>query len=543
MTVLPRSIFATMRSPCLRRAACVVAIVATACSKSPGHQQSDPPPPAEFLLSSADSTFWVATTKGETHVRGAPLVLANYDGRFYELYSADDDYSFPDASLVGERLYRRDLLTGDSALVFADTVVPRFAREYALSHPGERPLSPDEEGSANPATNVTAEVDVLEVYGPYVSFEYHVDVERPDRPLWHATRRGVINLRTGRAQTVADVFGGSQGERLVAASRRAFQHTRDSLRAARAGMTDDERRAADALGLLEFDDRSFNLTELDGAPALQFSIPGRGEGAIGNAVELEAVAADSASWWRSVVPGLPSEDDGGNDRWTAEHYRVVARYDTSGDIAHISIADSATREWPVTSVLAPVHRIDWLDHPPIGDDQRRALARAFDQAAAYDHATRVAAAPFVGRILRSASLPIRLGLRSASDVGTSAFYLVTSHASLQGGARKPARNIRADDATARQQHGKRVRRRDSLDDRQVRGDRRISSQPRGRRDRFDRSRRFSRADSARRLGGDESERELRRDELDGSRRACGGGGLADRSTPAHKLVLFDVRCR
>lgn len=520
MTVLPRSIFATMRSPFLRGAACAVALVAAACSKLSGHQQSDPPPPAEFLLSSADSTFWVATTKGETHVRGAPLVLANYDGKFYELYSADDDYSFPDATMVGERLYRRDLITGDSALVFADTVVPRFAREYALAHPGERPLSPDDEESANPAVNATAEVDVLEVFGPYVSFEYHVDVERADHPLWHATRRGVINLRTGRTQTVADVFGGPQGERLVAASRRAFQRTRDSLRAARPGMSNEERRAADALSLLEFDDRSFNLAEVDGAPALQFSIPGRGEGALGNAVELEAISADSASWWRSVVSSLPAEDDGGNDRWTGERYRVLARYDTSGQIAQISIADSAKREWPVATVLAPLHRIDWLDHPPIGDDQRRALVRAFDQAAAYDHATRVATTPFAGK-----------------------FHFVTSHASLQIGARKRERNLRAHDARARQQLGPCVRRRDSLDDGQVRGNCRLSSQPRIGRDRLDRSRGFSRADSPRRPGGDESERQLRRDELDGSRRACGGRRLVDRSAAPHKLMLFDVRCR
>src|SRR5262249_20334512 len=161
------------------------------------------------------------------------------------------DFSFPDASLVGERLYRRDLLTGDSTLVFSDTVVPRVAKEYALAHPGERPLGPDDEPDANPSTTVTAEVDILEVYGPYASYEYHVDMSIPGRPLWHSTRQGVIDLRTGRPQTVLDLFGGAEGERLVAASRRAYQHTRDSLRTARDQMSDDDRRAADALGRLQ----------------------------------------------------------------------------------------------------------------------------------------------------------------------------------------------------------------------------------------------------------------------------------------------------
>ena len=35
-------------------------------------------PRAEFLVSSADSTFWVSTTGGAVNVRGAPLMLASY---------------------------------------------------------------------------------------------------------------------------------------------------------------------------------------------------------------------------------------------------------------------------------------------------------------------------------------------------------------------------------------------------------------------------------------------------------------------------------
>ena len=465
MTVLPRSIFATMRSPCLRRAACAVAIVAMACSKSPGHQQSDPPPPAEFLLSSADSTFWVATTKGETRVRGAPLVLANYDGRFYELYTADDDYSFPDASMVGERLYRRDLITGDSALVFADTVVPRFAKEYALvasrrttAQPrrgrGSQPRD-ERHGRGRRARGVRAVRLVSSITSTW---------NGPDRPLWHSTRRGVIDLRSGRAQTVADVFGGPAGRaarrgvaaRLPAHARFAPHRSRRHDRRTR--------RAADALGRLEFDDRSFNLDRARwrAGVAVQRSWPRRGRR------RQRGRARADRRGFRVVVAVRRArssvEDDGGNDRWRRSGYRVLARYDTSGDIAHVSIADSAKREWPVMSVLAPLHRIDWLDRPAIGDDERRALTRAFNQAAAYDHATRVASADVSA-------------LRPATSSRLHA-YLVTSHASFQDGSRKPARNIRAHDARARQQHGPRVRRRDSLDNGQVRGDRRVSSQPR-----------------------------------------------------------------
>src|SRR5689334_10075325 len=94
-----------------------------------------PPPHAEFLVATQDSTFWI-TTKGTTvRARGVPLTLAKYDGRFSEIYLAADDRSYQDALFVGFRVYRRDLLSGDSALVFEDSIVPRIAREYAIAHP------------------------------------------------------------------------------------------------------------------------------------------------------------------------------------------------------------------------------------------------------------------------------------------------------------------------------------------------------------------------------------------------------------------------
>ena len=75
-------------------------------------------------------------------MRGAPLQLARVDGRLYELYVADDDRSYEDAILVGQRVYRRDLVTGDSVLVYQDTLVPHLARLYSRLHPDDRPLRP-----------------------------------------------------------------------------------------------------------------------------------------------------------------------------------------------------------------------------------------------------------------------------------------------------------------------------------------------------------------------------------------------------------------
>src|SRR5206468_5846482 len=165
-----------------------------------------PPPHAEFLVATQDSTFWITTKGTSVRARGAPLTLAKYDGRFFEIYLADDDRSYPDALLVGLRVYRRDLLKGDSALVFEDSIVPRLAREYASTHPGVRRLEPEEDGAENPSTQAMADLQVVDVHGPYLSYEYHVDIERRGDDPWHATRRGVIDLRSGRPTRVSELF-------------------------------------------------------------------------------------------------------------------------------------------------------------------------------------------------------------------------------------------------------------------------------------------------------------------------------------------------
>src|SRR3712207_4693744 len=166
--------------------AAAVPLVASAC------RPQEPPPSAEFLVSAGDSTYWIRTDTTGVRVRGSPILLARYAGQFYEVYVTDDDRSFADAAFVGQRIYRRDLVTGDSTLVFEDSVVPGMARSYAAANPGARRLGPDEEPDADPVTSSTAEVTVLDVHGPYLSYDHHVDVEGGGAPSWHATRRGVL---------------------------------------------------------------------------------------------------------------------------------------------------------------------------------------------------------------------------------------------------------------------------------------------------------------------------------------------------------------
>lgn len=445
-----------MPAPRVRRLLCGLTALLSACAHSRS-ADSAPPPRAEFLLSTIDSTFWVATTSGAARVRGAPLVLARYGGHYYELFTADDDFSYDDALLLGERLYRRDIVSGDSTVVFADTTVERVAMAYARAHPDERPLGPNEDGEADPSTSATAEVDILGVLGPFVSYEYHVDIDLPDNRPWHSTRRGVIDLRTGADARVTDVFGAAAALRLTKSGRAAYESSRDSLIRARVGGGRGEpsaadRRAAATIARLQFDERSFSLEAVDGAPAVVFAVPGRGEGAAGNGIALPAVTVDSVAWWPDVRGELAQTDsaDEDVDRWDGAGYRVIARYDSTGDIARLTIADSTRREWSLAMVMGPLLRIAWLDSPPPSDTERRALRRAFDQAATYDDKARVA------------------DVRSARNL-----YLVTSHAPHKIRPRKQARDVGAHDARTREQPRTRVRRRDSLHDGQMRRDRRV----------------------------------------------------------------------
>src|SRR3712207_8117652 len=97
--------------------AALAVILSVACACGP----AAPPPTAEFLVAAGDSTYWVRTDTTGVRVRGSPILLARYGGQFYEVYVTDDDRSFADATFVGQRVYRRDLVTGDSALVLEDS--------------------------------------------------------------------------------------------------------------------------------------------------------------------------------------------------------------------------------------------------------------------------------------------------------------------------------------------------------------------------------------------------------------------------------------
>ena len=260
-----------MRQLLLVRAFFLLLPVLAGCGDAARSASLSPAPPAaEFVLAAGDSTFWVTSDAKGIRVRGAPLDLAEVGGRFFELYVVDNDLSFTGADLVGQSIYRRDLRTGDSTVVFTDSLVPYLAREYGRANPDDHRLGKNEEPDEKPVLRATASLDIDAEYGPFVSYSLHTDVEREGTPLWHVSRRGVIDLRTGRAATLSDVVGPDTVD--VERHRElALKSALDSIRASR-----DERgiRASALLSRYRLDPRSFSITTWDGGPAIAYALPG-----------------------------------------------------------------------------------------------------------------------------------------------------------------------------------------------------------------------------------------------------------------------------
>lgn len=370
-----------------RRLATLLVVAAAACR----HAAPDTarPPAADFVLAAGDSSYWVTSAAGAVHLRGAPLELARVDGRFYELYVADDDRSYQDAVLVGQRIYRRDLITGDSLLVYEDTIIPRLAASYARLHPDAAPLAPNDEVDEDPRWNATTTIDLVELHGPFLSFTLHADVERDDADAWHTTRRGVIDLTTGRPASLAAIAG-AELSRVMRRRNVAAAAMIDSVHAG--GDRIDRARTSSMLRAYHLDPGGFTLTTVDGQPAIAYALSGRGAGDEGHLLELPPIEIGEPAWWIEAAPSLPvASADGMRQVWRHGRYEVVARQDSSSSVARLLLRDSTSREWPVGTVPVPTLRIYWLDDPPVDSTTRRALARAFDESALYDDAVRSAA--------------------------------------------------------------------------------------------------------------------------------------------------------
>jgi hypothetical protein len=372
----------TNRLPALGFLLVAAALLATACSP-----RTPPPPFAEFVIAAGDSAYWVRSDGAGVRMRGAPIVLSRLDGRFYELYVEDDDRSFEDAFFIGQTLYQRDLVTGDSTEVFRDSVVAAMADKYGRRNPGARRLAPDEDTDTDPASSASAELSVLAVHGPYLSLEYHVDTSDATDDTWHMTRHEVVDLRSGRRVNLTELLGRGTATTVLGRARRLYRETVDSV------LKDDRapaRRAARAISRFRFDPTSFALAAPSGALMIAFSAPGQGNGGEGFVLPIRPIAVSEPAWWAEAREALPTSITDGEERWRRPRFSVRAIYDTIVRPVRLVLEDSAGREYPIGGVTAPVHRIYWLDDSRFDSTQRRALIKAFDEAALYDESVKTA---------------------------------------------------------------------------------------------------------------------------------------------------------
>lgn len=373
----------------------VALLLAAACARPAA------PPAAEFIVVAGDSSLWVRTGPdvGDDGIdlRHAPLLLARAEGRFYELFVTEEDYSFAEALFTSQTVWRRDLLSGDSAVVFGDTVVPRLAIAYARAHPHERPLGAEEPVADEPAVSATLEVTLDDVVGPYVTLESYADLHPEHGAAVHRARRVVVDVRSGETVTLAALVGDSAGARVEARGRAAFQRTRDSLRA---GRDDLGRRAAEALGRFAFDAGSFALTRVDREPGVVFHVPGVSDEGDGWTLPLPAIRVPGGDWWQEASATLPAPQGRGGlaadgAAWEAPDGAVslAARPQREGGRTALDLRDGARGRWGLGIVSAPVRRVYWLHAPAVAEAERAALRRAFVEAALYDGETRLVSAP------------------------------------------------------------------------------------------------------------------------------------------------------
>lgn len=368
-------------------AAAVIALSAASCAGGE-RRAGDAPPSASFLVVAGDSTFWIESAGDGVRVRRSPLFLTQVAGNFHELYVADVDQSYYDALIVGQRLYRRDLISGDSLLLVEDTALAAIASDYAAKHPDERPLATDDEGALDPTIQATTETELVEVLGPYLTYEVRRDIDIVGTRDEHLTMRGVVDVRDGRAVAVSDLAGTAGGRRIEAEARRLLVVAIDSIGRATG---ERARRAQSTITGLEFNPHSFTLLDGGGVPAVAYFVPGRGAQAGGYALPLAPLRLPAGAWWREVRETLPSAGGRGAS-WTAPGYDVVAHEDSSGEWAALALRTTA-REWRIARLPLPVRRLHRLDGVPNDSPVRQALARAFDESALYSGEGRTALAP------------------------------------------------------------------------------------------------------------------------------------------------------
>lgn len=365
------------------------ALLAACRNEAPG--SGDTLPNAEFLFAAGDSTYWVRSSSEGMRVRSAPILLTQVDGRLFEIFLADDGAEYPDASFATGRLWSRALQSKDSTLLFADSTVLRELAAWRRANPSEAEIDPnDEEAPDDPRTVVHDEIEIVDVHGPYLTFEHllNADIEGGP-PHQHRGRRYVVDVRSGHLATLEDLLGAAEATKVVRLARASLTQLTDSIRQASKAGDDRASVAVETLDSFKFDSTSFGVTDLAREPAIAFMVPGHSVEGEALALYLPPIAVNAPAWWGAVRTTLPEwSNDSARVRWDRTSYDVVATPSADGDALSLVLrARGITKsraEWPVATVPAPAYQLIALEKPPLDSAARAALARAFDVSTSLD---------------------------------------------------------------------------------------------------------------------------------------------------------------
>jgi hypothetical protein len=376
-----------------RRIASTVGLLATAlwaAACGEGTTRGDALPRAEFLFAAGDSTYWVRSGDDGMRVRSAPILLTEVDGRLFEVFLGDEGAEYPDASFASARLWSREIQRRDSTRLFGDTTVLNELARWRRAHPRDAEIDPaDEEMLDDPRTVVSDEIEIIDVHGPYLTFEHLLNIDTDDGPPHrHEGRRLVVDVRTGATASLEVLVGASEASRVRTAAQASFTQLIDSIRTA--GAAGDERAsvATETLDSFRFDPTSFGITDSGRDPAVAFMVPGKGADGEALALYLPPITVQPPVWWTAVRATLPEwAKDSTRVRWDRAHYEIAARPSADGDalaLVLIGAAAGTSREWPIATVAAPAYQLIPLDSPPIDTAARSALSRAFDLSTSLD---------------------------------------------------------------------------------------------------------------------------------------------------------------
>ena len=161
------------------------------------------PPSAEFLVADGGSTYWVTSGPIGIHARVSPLILTRAGGRYYEVYVAERTRSYKDAVFSAEPIYRRDLVSGDTTLLWEDSKINAWEKVYLMRNPSAQLLDPDDDSDdAAVALSATGEADIVGVVGPYLLYSHRSTIESSEMEQAD-TARGILDVGLAKSVGVA----------------------------------------------------------------------------------------------------------------------------------------------------------------------------------------------------------------------------------------------------------------------------------------------------------------------------------------------------